>query len=144
MHPDASRWCAILYARLRYRDFALYAQDSWKFTPRLTLNYGLRYEYYGVQHNADPKLDSNLYYGSGSKPVRATPQRADAPCAKQPDRGTLETSLRGPGAARRFRLCPYRDGKTSIRGGYGISYERNFGNVTFNMIQNPPNYAACN
>ena len=25
-----------------------------------------RYEHYGVQHNNDPKLDSNLYYGSGS------------------------------------------------------------------------------
>ena len=34
------------------------------------------------------------------------------------------------------------DGKTSLRGGYGISYERNFGNVTFNSIQNPPNYAV--
>ena len=33
-------------------------------------------------------------------------------------------------------------GKTSVRGGYGISYERNFGNVTFNIIQNPPNYAV--
>ena len=30
----------------------------------------------------------------------------------------------------------------SLRGGYGISYERNFGNVTFNVIQNPPNYAV--
>jgi hypothetical protein len=30
------------------------------------------------------------------------------------------------------------DGKTSLRGGYGVSYERNFGNVTFNVIQNPP------
>ena len=29
-----------------------------------------------------------------------------------------------------------------MRGGYGISYERNFGNVTFNVIQNPPNYAT--
>ena len=29
-----------------------------------------------------------------------------------------------------------------MRGGYGISYERNFGNVTFNVIQNPPNYAV--
>jgi len=36
----------------------------------------------------------------------------------------------------------FGDGKTSIRGGYGISYERNFGNVTFNIIQNPPNYAV--
>src|SRR5205085_8791304 len=33
-------------------------------------------------------------------------------------------------------------GTTSLRGGYGISYERNFGNVTFNVIQNPPNYAV--
>ena len=30
----------------------------------------------------------------------------------------------------------------AIRGGYGIGYERNFGNVTFNVIQNPPNYAV--
>src|SRR3989475_10342997 len=36
----------------------------------------------------------------------------------------------------------FGDGKTSIRGGYGIAYERNFNNVTFNVIQNPPNYAV--
>ena len=32
------------------------------------------------------------------------------------------------------------NGKTVARGGYSIAYERNFGNVTFNVIQNPPNY----
>jgi hypothetical protein len=32
----------------------------------------------------------------------------------------------------------FGDGKTSLRGGYGMAYERNFGNVTFNVIQNPP------
>jgi hypothetical protein len=36
----------------------------------------------------------------------------------------------------------FGDGKTSLRGGYGIGYEPNFGNVTFNVIQNPPNYAV--
>ena len=36
----------------------------------------------------------------------------------------------------------FGDGSTSLRGGYGIGYERNFGNVTFNVIQNPPNYAV--
>src|SRR5260370_39769934 len=36
----------------------------------------------------------------------------------------------------------FGDGKTSLRGGYGIAYERNFGNVTFNVIQNPPNNAT--
>ena len=35
------------------------------------------------------------------------------------------------------------DGKTAIRGGYGISYERNFGNVTYNVLFNPPQYLVA-
>ena len=30
----------------------------------------------------------------------------------------------------------------SLRGGYGVACQRNFGNVTFNVIQDPPNYAV--
>ncbi len=44
----------------RYKDWAGYGEDSYKMTPRLTLNAGLRYEHYGVQHNNHPNLDSNL------------------------------------------------------------------------------------
>ena len=36
----------------------------------------------------------------------------------------------------------FGDGKLALRGGYGISYERNFNNVTYNVIQNPPNYGV--
>ena len=36
----------------------------------------------------------------------------------------------------------FGDGSTSLRGGFGMGYERDFGNVTFNVIQNPPNYAV--
>ncbi|NOT64199.1 MAG: TonB-dependent receptor, partial [Acidobacteria bacterium] len=35
----------------RYHEFGFYGQDSWKLRPRLTLNLGVRWEYYGVQHN---------------------------------------------------------------------------------------------
>ena len=50
----------------RFHDWAVYGQDAFKITPRLSFNYGIRYEYYGVQHNNHPNLDSNFYYGSGS------------------------------------------------------------------------------
>ena len=33
--------------------FITYAQDEWKFSPQLTVNYGLRYEYFGVMHERD-------------------------------------------------------------------------------------------
>jgi len=126
----------------RYRDFAIYAQDSWKITPRLSLNYGVRYEYYGVQHNGDPKLDSNLYYGSGASLFDRL-RSAQMLLAPNSPIGELWNPRYGDVGPRvGFAYALTGDGKTSIRGGYGISYERNFGNVTFNMIQNPPNYAS--
>jgi hypothetical protein len=54
-------------------------------------------------------------------------------------RQTISLSPRGWGLRGTFS----GDGKTSLRGGYGIAYERNFGNVTFNVIENPPNYETA-
>ena len=126
----------------RFNDWALYAQDSWRASPRLTVNYGVRYEHYGVQHNNNQQLDSNLYYGPGSNIFEqtrtATIQLApDSPIGKlwAPSWGTVAPRVG-------FAYDVFGDGTTSLRAGFGISYERNFGNVTFNMIQNPPNYAT--
>ena len=126
----------------RFHDWAVYAQDSWRTTPRMTVNYGVRYEYYGVQHNNNQNLDSNFYYGPGSSlpaqirsgQVLTTPNSPIGGVWK-PQYGTVSPRVG-------FAYDVFGAGKTSVRGGYGISYERNFGNVTFNIIQNPPNYAT--
>ena len=124
----------------QYNDAAAYVQDSWKVTPRLTLNGGLRWEYYGVQHNSDPSLDSNFVMGSGSDPwdkIRngSVQLRRDGGVFQKPQWGNFAPRLG-------FAWDPTGKGKTSVRAGYSIGYERNFGNVTYNAIQNPPNYAV--
>jgi hypothetical protein len=126
----------------RYKDWAGYAQDSFRVTPRLNLNYGVRYEHYGVQHNSNQNLDSNMYYGPGSTLFEQI-NTGQVQIAPQSSVGQLWSPSWGTVAPRAgFALDLTGDGKTSIRGGFGISYERNFGNVTFNVIQNPPAYGT--
>jgi outer membrane receptor protein involved in Fe transport len=120
-----------------YNEFAFYGQDSWRFSPRLTLNLGLRYEYFGVQHNKNKALDSNYYDSNDSNPALAIRNGNVATGQRLWDKDLNNFAPRLG-----FAWDVFGDGKTSLRGGYGISYERNFGNVTFNIIQNPPNYAV--
>ncbi|CDM64888.1 TonB-dependent receptor [Pyrinomonas methylaliphatogenes] len=126
----------------RYHEFAFYFNDTWRVVPRLALNLGLRYEYYGVQHNKNPQLDSNFYFGSGSN-IFERIRNGKVYIAPASPIGELWKPQKNNFAPRLgFAWDLFGDGKTSLRGGYGIAYERNFGNVTFNVIQNPPNYAV--
>jgi hypothetical protein len=125
-----------------YNDGNFYIQDSWKVTPKLTLNLGVRWEYYGVQHNSDPSLDSNFYLGSGATLFDQI-RNGSVQIANQSSVGGLWGKDLNNWAPRvGFAYDMFGNGEVSLRGGYGIGYERNFGNVTFNVIQNPPNYAV--
>jgi|HubBroStandDraft_1064217.scaffolds.fasta_scaffold04731_2 hypothetical protein len=122
----------------RYNDWAIYGQDSYKVTARLTLNYGARWEHYGVQHNNKANLDSNFYFGSGSgleQQVRSGEvEIADKSAAGgfwKPRWGTISPRVG-------FAYDVFGNARDSVRGGFGISYERNFGNVTYNASFNPP------
>lgn len=126
----------------RYHDGAAYAQDTWRVTDRFSLNLGLRWEYYGVQHNVDPNLDSNFYKGAGTNVYQQTANGFVATVPNSPIGGLWNPSYKNFAPRVGFAIDPTGQGKTSIRAGYGISYERNFNNVTFNVIQNPPNYAV--
>jgi hypothetical protein len=122
----------------RYKDWSGYGEDSYKVTPRLTLNAGLRYEHYGVQHNNHPALDSNFYFGSGSS-LEAQIRSGQVEIADKSAAGGFWKSRWGTFAPRvGFAYDIFGNGRDSIRGGYGISYERNFGNITYNASFNPP------
>jgi outer membrane receptor protein involved in Fe transport len=126
----------------RYNEFALYANDAWIIKPRVTASLGVRYEYYGVQHNSDPTLDSNFFYGTGSS-IPAMIRTGSVQITPNSPVGGLWAPDKNNFAPRLGIAWDVSgDGRTSIRGGYGMAYERNFGNVTFNVIQNPPNYAV--
>ena len=125
-----------------YNDGAVYAQDSWKLTPRFTLDYGLRWDYFGVQHNRNPNLDSNFYYGTGDNLQQQIRNGSVATAPTSPIGGLWKPRYHNFGPRVGFAIDVFGDGKTSLRGGYGLSFERNFGNVTYNVIQNPPNYAV--
>jgi hypothetical protein len=126
----------------RYHEWAAYFNDSWKVRPRFTLNLGMRYEYYGTQHNADQSLDSNFYFGEGST-IFERIRNGRILLAKDSPVGKLwEVDPNNFAPRVGFAWDVFGDGTTSLRGGYGMAYERNFGNVTFNVIQNPPNSAT--
>ena len=123
---------------------ALYVQDSWKVTRRLLVNAGLRWEYFGPQANKNPALDSNFFFGSGSniETQSATGQVLLSTDKANPLGGlwAKDYKLFAPRLGLAYDV--FGDGKTSLRAGWGMGYVPNFGNVTFNVIQNPPNYAV--
>jgi outer membrane receptor protein involved in Fe transport len=136
----------------RYNEFSFYANDNWSVGNRLKLNLGMRYEYFGPQQKSDPKYDSNFYWADPDFDLtKATPQETIV----QLRGGTVSPSNTSPigslWAADKNNFAPRLgfawdvngDGRTAIRGGYGIAYERNFGNVTYNVLFNPPQYVLA-
>ena len=86
-------------------EYSFYAQDSWRVTERLTLNYGIRYDFFDYAqpavHNPDPGLAA---MGLDTKRI------------------PLDQNNVGPRLGFAYRLD--NSGKTVIRGGYGIYYGR--------------------
>lgn len=135
-----------------YDEFAIYANDTWSVTDRLKLNIGLRYEYFGPQKKSDPKYDSNFYYSDNDCSVNTSSTTALLDCVangrvfptnESPIGGLWKSDWDNFAPRVGFAWDVTGDGKTSLRGGYGIGYERNFGNVTYNVLFNPPEYLVA-
>ncbi|MBZ5667342.1 MAG: TonB-dependent receptor [Acidobacteriia bacterium] len=115
----------------RIKEYGVYFQDNFKATKRLTLNLGVRWDLYGPASEAqnrlanfDPTTLKMVLPGNGASA------------------STLDTNYRNFGPHVGFAYALTEDGKTSLRGGYGISYvplaTQAVGTTTQRLNQNTP------
>ena len=124
---------------LRYKIFEPYFQDDWRVTPRLTLNLGLRISLFGTvydnkkqAYNFDPAkyvpgatlLNPDGTIVQGTSQFNGLVQCGAGGVAT----GCAKGHLFNPAPRIGFAWDPWGDGKTAVRGGYGIFFEHTNGN----------------
>lgn len=112
----------------RTADYAVFAQDDWKVKPNLTLNLGLRWEYFSPDNEAKGTL-SNYILGSQGV-INGTVQHVNH---------LYNGDYKNFGPRIGFAWSPGSgNGKVVMRGGFGILYNRFAGVVFDNVRQNTP------
>ncbi len=123
--PNASR-------SLRTPYYGVFVQDDWKVRPGLTLNLGLRWEYFSPPTEAHGTL-SNLFFGSQglrNSTVRLVSQ------LYRPDYHNFAPRFG-------FAWSPMSSRQNFVvRGGFGIFYDRIPEALFANATRNPPLFAA--
>ena len=117
--------------KYRTNDFAFFVQDDWKVKPNLTLNLGLRYEYFPPIKDENNQ-QSNIILGANGL-VDAKVQVVDQ--LFKPDRNNF-----GPQIGFAYSPGLFKD-KVVLRGGFGIGYNRIPNVVFINSRGNPPFFA---
>ena len=154
------------YRGYRANEVAAYAQDDFKVTSHLLLNYGLRWDYFGPPHNFRSGIDSNVYFGTDTTlhsnlnqfapnvSLLLGEEGAAFKCVAvacgtpgqtgyAPASGTTTIWKRDLGnfAPRLgFSYDTFGNGKLVIRGGWGIGYDRLYNNVYENIRFNGPHF----
>lgn len=113
--------------RYTVKDVAAFVQDDYKVNNRLTLNLGLRYDYFGLPVDSRGRLVNFLpdQFRAGAPPngiVQAEGgQLAGVPTV---DKTLVPTDKNNFSPRIGFAFRADNDGKVIIRGGYGIYYDR--------------------
>ena len=125
------------YRHYIYHDAALFVQDDFRVSRRLTVNLGLRWErFQAPTENHGVIAQFTNWFGSLNP--------ADIAQAKAvPVTSMWHTRNKDFGPRIGFAYDVFGNGKMSVRGGYGISYDRIFDNVWSNGAWNPPFYGLA-
>jgi hypothetical protein len=126
---------------IRNSSYAGYIQDDWKLRPNLTVNLGLRYEYFGPIHEKFGNL-SVAEEGPATDPLGGASVRVG---------GNLYNSQKGNfGPQVGFAWSPNSlplwnqefNQRLVIRGGFGVGYSREEEAIALNGRANPPLVAS--
>ena len=125
--------------------YAAFVQDDWSFSPRVTFNLGLRWEYQSPFQQGTGQL-ANFYPGIGLVLVQGTPNPllAGLPVIKGSSVGInksnyMNKDLHNFGPRVGFAFRPLGNGSFVVSSSYGIYYNVIGGYVgAFNLPLNPP------
>jgi hypothetical protein len=104
-----------------------FAEDDWKITSRLTFNLGLRYDLYNFPYELNNQ-QSNFNLATGQLEVAG--QNGNS-------RSLINTPKTNFAPRIGFAYNVFGDGKTALRGGYGIYYFLDRGGVGNELNNNP-------
>jgi hypothetical protein len=142
------------YRGYRANEVAIYGQDDWRVSSRLTVNLGLRWEYFGTPQNFQPGVDANFYQGVPVTPIQTTSTNPFFPTnnaylalfatgsVQQRNHDLWNKDLNNFGPRLGFAYDVEGNQKLVVRGGFGINYDRLYNNIFENIRFNPPFFAV--
>ncbi|HWC77949.1 MAG TPA: TonB-dependent receptor [Blastocatellia bacterium] len=141
------------YRGYRANEWGFYVQDDWKVRPNLTLNLGLRWEYFGPPHNFRKGIDSNFYFGDATTPVPNPSDNiffpSDSPLIARLVNGDFQQRDNEIWQKDTNNFAPrigiawdvFNNQKLVVRGGAGQFYDRIWNNLFENIRFNAPFFA---
>jgi hypothetical protein len=109
---------------LRANVFDWYAQDDWRVRSNLTLNFGLRYEYFSPYVEKDNRLVNLDHNSDFTQVLPVCPVAVPGACAAGSPRSLVnpDRNMFSPRVGFAYRPKQKIFKETVIRGGYGINY----------------------